>query len=159
MLTPNDLESFMNRHRIKGEIIFLEDETPTVETAAQALGTQPDQIAKSVLFTMKDEVVLAISCGTQLIERRVISSKFGVGRKKVRLAPPEVVLAHTGYPVGTVPPFGHPTPLKTLLDPKILEHEEIYAGGGDHNAMLRLNPQDILKITGAEVIDLHNIPE
>jgi prolyl-tRNA editing enzyme YbaK/EbsC (Cys-tRNA(Pro) deacylase) len=158
MLTPNDLQHFMDERGIEGEIIFLQDETPTVEAAAQALGTQPGAIGKSVLFTIKNGApILAISRGTRLIEKRVIAQLLEVGRKRVRLAPPEVVLEHTGYPVGTVPPFGHPSPLRTLLDPSVLELDQIYAGAGAHNAMLRLDPQDILKTCQAEIIDLHNI--
>ena len=155
MLTPNDLESFMEQHGIEGEIVFLGKPTPTVETAAQAVGTHPNQIVKSVLFTIRDEKILAIACGTQLIERRVIAALCGVGRKRVRLANAEIVLETTGYPVGTVPPFGHPQSIRTLIDPRVLDHNEVYAGGGAHNSLVRLNPQDILKITKAQIIELH----
>lgn len=158
MLTPNDLHSFMKEHDIEGEIVHLDVPTPTVEAAAQAVGTHPDQIVKSVLFTVRDDRVLAIACGTQLIERRVIAGLCNVGRKRVRLANAKIVLETTGYPVGTVPPFGHPQPIQTLIDPQVLEHREVYAGGGAHNALLRLKSQDILRITGAEIIDLHQMP-
>jgi prolyl-tRNA editing enzyme YbaK/EbsC (Cys-tRNA(Pro) deacylase) len=158
MLTHNDLQHFMDEHNIFGEIIFLRDETPTVEAAAQALGTHPGKIGKSVLFSIKDEQpLLAISCGTRLIEQRVIAKYLGIGRKRVRLAPPDIVLQYTGFPVGTVPPFGHSSLLRTLLDPTVLELDEIFVGGGAHNAMLRIDPQDILKISQAKIIDLHTL--
>ena len=148
----------MDQREIPGEILILEAPTPTVEAAAQAMGVQPRQIVKSVLFTVHDEGVLTISCGDQLVERRVIASLFGISRKKVKLAPPEVVLKLTGYAVGAVPPFGHRRQLRTLLDPRVLAFDEIFAGGGTHHALVRLNPQDILKITQAEIIDLHTRP-
>ena len=158
MLTPADLRSFMDRNNINGEIMFLDQATPTVEAAAAALGTTPDKIVKSVLFTIREESVLAITRGTKLIEQRAIAAHFGVGRKQVKLASPEAVLSVTGYPVGTVPPFGHQNPVQVLIDPRVLEKTEIYAGGGAHNTMLRLNPQYIQRITQAEVLDLHNKP-
>lgn len=159
MLTPNDLLQFLEQNHIAGEILFVDTPTPTVEAAAQALNTQPERIAKSVLFILPDEVVLAITCGTLLIERRALATAFGVGRKKVKLADPETVLQKTGYPVGTVPPFGHPQPLKTVIDPRVLERAQIYAGGGEHNAMLRLeNSQDILRVSEAQILNLHNLP-
>ena len=159
MLTPADLDAFMERSDISGEIIFLDQPTPTVETAAQALGTDPEHIVKSVLFNIGDKSVLAITRGTRFIEQRAVAARFGVGRKRVKLAPPEVVLAVTGYPVGTVPPFGHRDPLQVLVDPSVLEVDEVYAGGGDHNAMVRVDPQDILRINQAEVLDLHTRPK
>ena len=158
MLTPDDLQSFMAQNNIPGEIVFLDVPTPTVEAAAQAVGTEPERIVKSVLFTVDDQKVLTIACGTQLIERRAIAGFYEVGRKRVRLASQETVLKTTGYPVGTVPPFSHANPSQTLLDPQVLTFDEVYAGGGAHNALVRLNPQDILTITQAQVIDLHRNP-
>lgn len=159
MLTPNDLLKFMEKNTIAGEILFLDAPTPTVEAAAMALNTQPNRIAKSVLFTLPEGTVLAITCGTSLIEQRALASAFGVGRKKVKLADPKTVLQMTGYPVGTVPPFGHPQPLRTVIDPRVLEHALIYAGGGEHNAMLRLdNSQDIVRVSDATILNLHDLP-
>lgn len=158
MLTPTDLQSYMDRHDISGQILFLDVPTPTVEAAAAAVGTQPDKIVKSVLFTIGDRRVLAITSGTEPIERRAIAAHYGVGRKRVKLASAETVLAATGYPVGTVPPFGHLSPLETLIDPRVLIPPLVYAGGGDHNALVRLHPQDILRQTQGETLDLHSWP-
>ena len=158
MLKPADLQAFMDVNDIPGEIIFLDVPTPTVEAAAQAIGTSPSQIVKSVLFTTHQAYVLAIASGTLLIEQRAIAAHFSVGRKRVKLAPPETVLAVSGYPVGTVPPFGHKTPVQCLIDPLVFEMEVVYAGGGADNALVRLHPRDILRITQAEVLDLHNRP-
>ncbi len=155
MLTPEDLQAFMERHNIPGEILFLEQPTLTVNDAARALGVAPEQIVKSVLFTIKDLRVLALTSGTQLIDRRAIAAHLGVGRKRVRLAPPPVVLEATGYPVGSVPPFGHATPLTLLIDPGVLEHPLVFAGGGAHNAMLRITPTEIVRVTQAETLPLH----
>jgi prolyl-tRNA editing enzyme YbaK/EbsC (Cys-tRNA(Pro) deacylase) len=159
MLTPGDLQAFMDMNDIPGEIVFLAIPTPTVEAAAQAVGINPAQIVKSVLFTIPETHVLAIASGTRLIERRAIAARFGLGMKRVKLASPETVLAVSGYPVGTVPPFGHKTPIQSLIDPRVFEMDDVYAGGGADNALVRLQPEVILRITQAEVLDLHNRPE
>ena len=65
-LTAHDLERFLTRERIPGEILDLDVPTPTVEAAAQAVGVDASQIVKSVLFTVPDEVVLTITCGDRL---------------------------------------------------------------------------------------------
>ena len=158
IFTSSDLQAFMDQQEIPGQILHLDAPTPTVQAAAQAVGVTARQIVKSVLFKVPEESVLTISCGDQLVERRVIASLYGISRKRVKLAPPEVVLELTGFAVGTVPPFGHRTTLRTLLDPRVLKLDEIYAGGGTHNALVRLNPQDIVQITQAEIIDLHTRP-
>lgn len=149
-----DLQNFIESHQISGKILFLEDPTPTVETAAQAVGAKPDQIVKSILFLVKGAPVLAIGCGTNPLDRRPIASRFGVGRKRVKLADGETVHRITGYPAGTVPPFGHAQTLPTLIDPGVLEHEQVYAGAGAVNALIRLDPQEILRSTEAEIMIL-----
>ena len=157
-LGPDDLQAYMEQEGISGEIVYLDVPTPTVEIAAEAVGVQVDQIVKSILFVVKDEVVLAVACGVLRVEKRVLAAKYGVGRKKVKLADAETVLEATGYLVGTVPPFGHRTPIPTLLDPRVLDHDEVYAGGGGENALVRLNSTEILKFCDAEVLDLHTRP-
>ncbi len=128
--------------------------TPTVRAAADVLGIGPDQIVKSILFLVSGKPVLVISCGEGNIDRKLLSDHFDVGRKQVKLADPEVVLAVTAYPAGTVPPFGFPQPLPTLLDRRVLDHPMVYAGGGEEDALVHLPSQDIFRATGAEIIHL-----
>lgn len=158
-LSAADLEAYMQAHGIEGQIVFLESPTPTVETAAAAVKASPEQIVKSILFTIEGRPVLGVSCGTALIDRRVIGAHFGVGRKRVKMADAETVLEIAGYPVGTVPPFGHRQPLTTLLDEKVLAQQVVYAGGGAHNALVRLQAAGLPEWTQAVVMDLSRPPE
>lgn len=161
LMNSHDLQAYMKTRGIPGEILRLGAPTATVETAALALGVRTEQIVKSILFLVKDDPgtagykpALAITCGTGHVDKRRIGAHFGVGHKRVRTAFPEEVLALSGYAVGAMPPFGHRQPLATLLDRRVLGLPEAYAGGGDENAIVRLDPQDILRFTNAVVLDL-----
>jgi prolyl-tRNA editing enzyme YbaK/EbsC (Cys-tRNA(Pro) deacylase) len=153
-LGVDELSDYLHTHSIPGEILHLSVPTPTVETAAQAVGTSVDQIIKSILFMVDELPVLAIACGLTSINRHTIADLYGVGRKRVKLASPETVLEISGYEVGAMPPFGHHQPLATLIDRRVLDFTDAYAGGGAENAILHLDPQDILRVTGAKVLDL-----
>lgn len=153
-LTPDDLLAYMQTHGITGEILRLATPTPTVGTAAQAVGTSSENILKSILFIVDAEPVLAISGGLAFVDRRAIALEYGVGRKRVHLAEPEFVLECTGYEVGAMPPFGHLRPLPTLLDRRVLALSEAYAGGGAENVLLRIEPLEILRASKARVLDL-----
>jgi prolyl-tRNA editing enzyme YbaK/EbsC (Cys-tRNA(Pro) deacylase) len=159
VLQPGDLEVFIHENDIPGEMLALEVPTPTVEEAAQAVGTSPDNIVKSILFRINEGYVLAITCGPAHIERRAIAAHYKVGRKKVKLTDPGRVLLETGYEVGAMPPFGHHTPLPTLIDKRVLEKDEIYAGGGSDQTLIRIEPAAILAATQAEVLDLLHPPK
>jgi prolyl-tRNA editing enzyme YbaK/EbsC (Cys-tRNA(Pro) deacylase) len=76
----------------------------------------------------------------------------------VRLADAATVEAITGYPVGGVPPLGHPQLLRTLIDRRVLAEPEVYAGGGALNALLRIAPAEIVRWTGAETVDVAREP-
>lgn len=158
MLQPSDLEGYMRRHGISGEILHLEIPTPTVEAAARAVGVEEEQIVKTLLFLINQQPVAAIACGTARIDRRAIATRFGVGRKRVKLASADQVLDLSGYPAGALPPFGHRQPFPTLLDRRVLDHTTVYAGGGAENALVRLAPEDIVRFTQAEVVDLLSPP-
>jgi len=153
-LGVHDLTGYMQSHNIMGEILHLDVPTPTVETAAQAVNAKLEQIIKSILFIVDGHPVLAIACGLSTIGRRAIADLYAVGKKKVKLATPEIVLEISGYEVGAMPPFGHLHPLDTLVDRRVLDAPEAYAGGGAENVLVRLNPQEILRVTRARVLDL-----
>jgi len=154
MLSPSALALFLRERGLRAELLALPMKTPTVEAAAEAVGTSSNKIVKSVLFMVDDRPVLAITSGTNRIDRRLIAKNFGVGRKRVRLADENQVQASTGYPVGAVPPFGHPEPLLTIIDPGVLEHDVVYAGGGASDHLIKVETAEILRITQGEVLEL-----
>lgn len=154
MLGPLDLQSFIERSEITAELITLSVQTPTVTDAARAVGTSPDKIIKSLVFLVDGEPILAIASGISRIDRRPIATHFGVGRKRVKLADAAQVLDVTGYAIGAVPPFGQRQHLTTLMDPRVFEHEEVYAGGGAIDTLVRVSPIEIQRVTGAVKIDL-----
>jgi peptidoglycan LD-endopeptidase LytH len=153
-LKPNNLQAFMDANHVKGELLELETLTPTVESAAQAVEALPKQIVKSILFLVGDTPILAVACGTKPIDQRSIATHYSVGRKRVKLASPDQVLKLSGYGVGAMPPFGHLKPITTLIDPSVLSHSVVYAGGGAGNTLIRISPDDILRVTRAEIVPL-----
>jgi len=152
MLTSTDLAAFIAQEGIAAEIVKLPVHTPTVETAAQALGVDSAQIVKTVVFLVDSRPYLVIANGTTRVDTRKIATHSGVGRKRVKLANADAVLAITGYLAGAVPPFGHKHPLPALLDPGVLTQPVVYAGGGDIDALLRITPDELRRVTGAQLV-------
>ncbi len=161
--TPADLAEFIATQSIAARLIADIGETPTVPAAAAALGVRSEQIVKTLLFLVETPAtpdglpVVVISNGESRVEKRPLAERFGVGKKRVKLAPPEVVLALLGFPAGGVPPFGHITRLPVLLDSAITAFGDdalIYGGGGDHHTMLELTVGELLRVTEPEVIAL-----
>jgi prolyl-tRNA editing enzyme YbaK/EbsC (Cys-tRNA(Pro) deacylase) len=154
MRTSKDLIDYMERNAIHGKVISLPVHTPTVESAAQAVGTSPDRIVKSLLFLVEGEAVMAIASGKERVDRQAIAAYFGVSPAQVKLADAATVQGITGYPIGAVPPFGHIQHIPTLIDPQVAAQDVVYAGGGDVDALLRTSPGEIARATQAQELDL-----
>lgn len=152
------LARYIELHAIAATLVQPKSATPTVAQAAAALGCQPEQIIKSVLFLVKDgqpaDQVLVIANGVRPIDFRRLADVLKVGRKRIRLAPAEVVLASTGYPAGGVPPFGFSQRLPTYIDRNVFEQDIIYGGGGDDRTMLCITPSELLRVTEGQVVDV-----
>jgi prolyl-tRNA editing enzyme YbaK/EbsC (Cys-tRNA(Pro) deacylase) len=95
-----------------------------------------------------------ISNGTRQVDPGKLANHLGVSKKRVRLATGGQVEAATGYPVGTVPPFGHPQRLPTLIESQVLQQREIYAGGGAINALVRLTVAELQRVLQTPIVDL-----
>jgi len=156
-MNSKDLVRFINDNQIEAQIVYLSVETPTVAAAAEAVNVLPDQIGKSLLFLVDGEPVLVIANGSTKIDYTALSSYLKVNRKRIRLANPEQVLEYTGYSVGTVPPFGHIETVTTLMEQSVVEQEEIFVGGGDINALLRLSIAELERVVNAPCINLKRV--
>ena len=151
-LTSANLQQFIEAHQIEAAILPLAEHTPTVPDAARALAVEPEQIIKSLVFLIHEEPLLVINNGLTKVDRRKLAARLGVGKKQIKFASAEQALEITGYIVGSMPPFGHRQKLQTLIDPAVTKFEIIFGGGGDINAMLRLTPAELLRVTRGEII-------
>ena len=153
-MNSTDLQQFIDTQQIKAKILSLDGHTPTVEDAARELGVAPEQIIKSLVFQVRDQPVMVINNGLARVDRRKLAAHLEVGRKWARFASPEQALDVTGFVVGSMPPFGHRVRLRTLVDSAVFDLEVIYGGGGELNAMMRLTPAELVRVTGAEIVSL-----
>jgi prolyl-tRNA editing enzyme YbaK/EbsC (Cys-tRNA(Pro) deacylase) len=156
MRNSADLEAYVLRLGLEAEIVRLTVETRTVEAAAEALRVTPDLIIKSLVFESGGVPIVVVAGGTRPVQRKHLAAHLRIDVSSMRLASPHLVRASTGYPVGAVPPFGYPSPIKTLMDRALFNHEWVYGGGGEIQTLLKVKPEAILRATQAEVVDLQS---
>ncbi len=142
----------MAERGIAGEIIRPGAPTPTVEAAAVALGVSLEEVVKSLLFLVDRHPYLVIVRGTARVNTKKLLKE--VGGKKARIATREEVERITGFPVGGTPPFAHREALPVLIDRGVLGMEEVCAGGGSTDVMLRIRAADLLSASGGRVVDV-----
>lgn len=125
--------------------------TRSAAEAAQAIGCGVEQIAKSVVFRGMDtdRPILVIASGPNRVNQKGIADYCS---ESVEIANADFVRNRTGFVIGGVPPVGHPGPLETYIDEDLLQYEEIWAAAGTPNAVFRLSPEDLVKMTGGRVV-------
>ena len=153
-MTPADLSRYIEQHRIDARLITDIGDTPTVPTAAAALGVGVDQILKTLLFYVQKQPYVVISHGVEPVPARVLADHFGVGKRQIKLARAEQVLAETGFPVGGVPPIGHRNPNPVIMAQSILDYDVVFGGGGDDRTMLRIPVSELLRLLTPTLLPL-----
>jgi prolyl-tRNA editing enzyme YbaK/EbsC (Cys-tRNA(Pro) deacylase) len=135
------------------QVLELPDSTRTAMDAAQAVGCQVGQIVKSLIFKAKrsGRPVLVVASGANRVNERIIE---GLIAEPLGKADADFVRQHTGFAIGGVPPVGHLETLLTFIDQDLLQYSEIWAAAGTPNAVFRLSPADLARMTGGEVIGI-----
>jgi Cys-tRNA(Pro) deacylase len=116
----------------------------SLEQAAQERGQRPEQVVRSILFRVTEgEFIMALAAGPAQISWKRLRQHLGQSR--LTMATEDEVLSVTGYRIGTVSPFGLPSPIKILIDPGVLKQEEISIGSGIRNTGILISTADLLR--------------
>ena len=147
------IKKFLETQKIPAEIIELGENTATSEQAAEALGVDVSQIAKSLLLVNENkEPFLVIAPGDKRIDKKRLAEI--TSSKKIKFADAELIEKFTGFSIGGVPPFGHSNELTTFMDQGLFKHKKVYASAGSDDSLLAIDPNVIKKSTKSRVVDV-----
>jgi prolyl-tRNA editing enzyme YbaK/EbsC (Cys-tRNA(Pro) deacylase) len=139
-----------------GEVVEFAETTRTAADAAAAIGCVVAQIAKSVIFRARpsDRPVLVLASGGNRVNEKLVAERLvakGLGDGIAR-ADADFVRDKTGFAIGGVPPIGHATPAIVFVDRDLLRFPQIWAAAGTPYAVFSLTPDELIRLTGGEVI-------
>src|SRR4051812_49831319 len=83
------------------------DGTRTADDAARAVGVEVGQIVKSLVFSVDDDVVLALVAGKNRLDEQALARVVRGDGASVGRLDANAVRAATGFSIGGVPPFRH----------------------------------------------------
>lgn len=132
--------------------IYLSTAARTSQEAADVLGIEVGQVAKSVIFRRKadDVAVLVVASGDRRVDEKKVAALVGaIGR-----ADADFVKTKTGFSIGGVSPVAHATPPVTLIDRELFRFGEIWAAAGHPNGVFKLSPRELEALTQAPVADV-----
>ena len=125
------------------------DGTRTAADAAAAGGCKGDQIVKALVFMADGRPVLVLCSGARRVDEDRLAGHLGT---EIRIAGASEVRAATGYAIGGTPPLGHTVPLRTVVDPHLLDYDEVWAAAGTPDSVFAVDPRALVKATSGAVV-------
>jgi prolyl-tRNA editing enzyme YbaK/EbsC (Cys-tRNA(Pro) deacylase) len=145
------LQAFLEERSVQGELLRFTQSTHSVAEACEATGARPEDFVKNIcLITTEGSLVVAIVKGEDRVNYDLVAR--AAGTRRVHPASPAEILAMTGFPCGGTPSFGFPA--RVIVDPRVMEMETVYTGGGSEQALMRVSPAEILRHSGASIIPI-----
>ena len=134
------------------KIVMLPESGKTSAEAASGLGCQVAEIAKSIVFRRlaDDMPVMVIASGVNRVDEKKVSALTG----SIGKADAHFVKERVGYAIGGVCPIGHVEKTVMLMDADLLQFNHIWAAAGHPHAVFRATPDQLLKMTGAQVAEI-----
>ena len=137
----------LERHGLADRIQEFEVSSATVALAAQALGCEPERIAKTLSFENGEGAILILAAGTARIDNPKFKACFGM---KARMLPAERVEEIIGHGVGGVCPFGIKSGVPVYLDESLRAFDVIYPAAGTPASAVRLTVEELERASEAE---------
>ena len=144
------LRRFLNEKNVDSELLEFKQSVHTVKEAADAANAKPEDFVKSITFVSEDRVVVGIVLGNCRVDAGKVSLAAGV--KKLKMATPSQIRSFSGFEAGGVPPFGFRASF--IADRSVFEKNIVYAGGGSNRALVRISPNEMLRVNEAVVADI-----
>jgi len=130
--------------------------TRTAEDAAREIGTEVRRIVKSLVFIADGRPVLVLCCGDNRVSVKRLEDLLRA--RSVRRATADEAKAHTGFPIGGVPPFAHARSLDVIADQTLARFDRVWAAAGLPDAVFEIAREDLERLTGARRAAIAAIP-
>jgi prolyl-tRNA editing enzyme YbaK/EbsC (Cys-tRNA(Pro) deacylase) len=154
-MSLQSVRAFFAAHAPDIAIIVTEESSATVALAAQAHGVDPAHIAKTLCARTGEETILIVMSGTARLDNKKFKARFG---SKPRMLGGDEVVEITSHPIGGVCPFGLAQAISVYCDESLRGFAQVVPAAGAVNAAVRIAPERMAQLTGAEWIDVGQDP-
>lgn len=150
-MSLDSVRAFFAAHAPDIAVMVTSESSATVQLAAAAHSVEPARIAKTLSLRVGERVVLVVARGDARLDNRKAKAVFGAKPRMLDLAEVEAL---TGHPVGGVCPFGLATPLPVYCDVSLKAFDEVVPAAGSTHSAVRISPERMALLTGAEWVDV-----
>jgi Cys-tRNA(Pro)/Cys-tRNA(Cys) deacylase len=143
------IKKFVQDNNIQCEHLSFNQSCHSVENAAKTANANTDDFVKNIcLIDSNGNLIVAIIKGEDRASTSRVEKALNIERP--RIATPEEILQKTGYPCGGTPSFGYNA--KFLIDPRVMEKDVVYSGGGSENSLVKISTKELQKANKGYVV-------
>jgi len=125
----------------------------SAEESASFQGIPVGSLLRSILVRRAtDDYLFVLVPGGRRFDWPKLRTHLGTNR--LTLPDQDEAREETGYPRGAITPFGARRTWPVIADASIEALEVVAIGGGAHGVNVHLAPADLVRATGAEVVDI-----
>lgn len=141
-MSSESVIGYFKRNGLEDRLYEFEDSSATVELAAARLGCEPNRIAKTLAFMVKETPILIVTAGDAKVDNAKFRTKFNT---KASMIPRENVEGLIGHAVGGVCPFEIKKGVVVYLDESLKRFEYVYPACGASNNAIKLTIPELEK--------------
>ena len=145
-MSVDKVREYLKQYNLEERVMEFEVSSATVDLAAEAVGVEPDMIAKTLSFAKGDGCILVVAAGKHKIDNKKFKQTFSM---KAKMLSAEDALRLTGHAVGGVCPFDVPEEVEVYLDEALKAYEIIYPAAGSANSAVKMTPEELFESSKA----------
>lgn len=145
-MSLENVKGYFENANMAHRLMELKESSATVEEAAEAVGCEPKQIAKTLSFLLGEVPILIVTAGDAKIDNKKYKSSF---HQKAKMIPREQVESYIGHAPGGVCPFAVKPDVVVYLDVSLKRFQWVYPAGGNSRSAVKLSLTELEQFSHA----------
>lgn len=151
------VRAYFKEFGIEDRILEFSVSSATVALAAEALGCEPERIAKTLSFVKDDGCILVVAAGDARVDNAKFKAEFSM---KAKMADFNEVARLCGHAAGGVCPFAVNEGVPVYLDESLRRFDYVYPAAGSSNSAIKLTLEELEKYSNyVKWVDVCKLPE
>lgn len=138
--------NYFSKWNLQNRILEFAVSSATVELAAEAVGCEPERIAKTLSFIVGGGCILIVTAGDRKIDNTKYKAQFAT---KAKMLAPEEVEETIGHGIGGVCPFGINEGVIVYLDESLKRFGSVFPACGSANSAIELSIEELVKYSNS----------
>lgn len=136
------VKNYFKKFGLEDRIIEFDTSSATVELAVAALNCQPERIAKSLSFILKEKAIIIVTAGDVKIDNKKFKRIFGSKSKMIEKDRVEELIGHK---VGGVCPFAIKDDVDVYMDESLKRFVTVFPACGSSNSAIEMTVEELEK--------------